>query len=261
MTNYTIVSSPLTRTERNQQKRQMQGRSNPDADAQTPTTPTDSTTTDTVADEEEEEFEEEEEEEETQAEKDVVVSDYVLNGQTLGSIMRGTFKIEVSQMVRNPETGKKEKKVRYANKKEPFEYKLVNSYPNLLIHLGAKLSEDKINFLGTALKETVKDADGKEVETEDSKATGQALVILQRNMNAKFRGDAKASAYSSLANKHRVLEGAERDTATAKSIRQIIALSNGALSAESVIVVLKQQKVIPENYTLEQYVNTKLRKG
>lgn len=159
-----------------------------------------------------------------------------------GSIMQSTFSINVSKKVKNPETGKMEEKVLYSNDEEPFEYPKVNSLVNAIVHAGGKLSAQQI------------DAFGKLLGAENN----EAVVKLTKIYNDKLKADAKSSAYQSLVAKHKPLEGEEREVAIAKSIRQLVRYSNFAV--EVVIDMLKKNKAIPEDYTVEDYNATPLRK-
>jgi hypothetical protein len=166
-----------------------------------------------------------------------------------GEVRKGTFTIKVTGKKKNEETKKIEDVILYENKEEPFEYDYCSSIANALKHAGAKLSEDQIDFLGTALKSE---------DTEVDKTIGEAIAKILKTYNAKLKADAKSSQYQSLVNKHKPLEGEEREVAIAKTIRGFVKLSG--ISVETAIEVLKAQKAVPSDYTVEDYNATPLRR-
>lgn len=165
-----------------------------------------------------------------------------------GEVRKGTFSIKVTTKAKNAE-GKMEDKVLYENKEEPFEYDFCSSLSNCLTHAGAKLTSDQIDFLGTALKSE---------DAEVDKGIGEATSKIQKVYNSKLKADAKSSAYQSLVNKYKPLEGEDREVAIAKTIRGFVKLSG--ISVETAIEVLKAQKAVPADYTAEDYNQTKMRK-
>jgi hypothetical protein len=212
--------------------------------------------------EEGEEFEEDEEDEDSAGDVDTEVEkeEYIVDEKVVGNWMEGYFTIDVKVQEKNPTTGKMEKVSKYKRDKsnpEPFRFKKVSSWYNYLIHLGAKLTEDNIQFLEEYFKETGED--GK--ETEDSKATGNALLKLKDQANMKLRADAKQAAYAALVNKHKPLDAAQRWTAIARTIANFVKLTGGAVTPEIAIDVLKSKGAVPADYTVENFTSTKLRKG
>jgi hypothetical protein len=171
-----------------------------------------------------------------------VLRDYEVDGDVLGEIHAGTFSISITNEVKD-ENGKIAKKVVYENEKEPFEYRKVVGFPNLLKHLGGKLDDNAVQFLNQALA-------GDE--------TGKAIQSLMSMANAKFKADAKSSAYQALVNKHKPLEGEKRETAIARTIANFVKLAG--ISAEVAIEVLKSKNAVPADYTVEDYNSTPLRR-
>lgn len=159
-----------------------------------------------------------------------------------GGIYQSTFSITVNKQVKNPETGKMEEAVAYENTKEPFTFPRVDSLVNALIHAGAKLTEAQIDAFGESLGEE----------------NGASVVKLIKVYNDKIRGDAKTSAYQGLVSKHKPLEGQDREVAIAKTIRGFVKLAG--ISVDTAIEVLKSKKAVPEDYTVEDYNATKMRK-
>ena len=159
-----------------------------------------------------------------------------------GGIYQSTFSITVSKKVKNPETGKMEDKEVYSNKEEPFEYPKVNSIANAIVHAGGKLTGAQIDALAKAL----------------TAENGPAVLKLTKVYNDKIKADAKSSAYQSLVAKHKPLEGEEKEVAFAKIIRGLVRATN--FTAEAVIEMLKNQKALPADYSVEDYNTTKMRK-
>ena len=218
---------------------------------------TPATTSDNDVDEVDE-VEDEDDDEEEEEGADSKVEDYILNDRVLGSIMQGGFTIDVKVNRKNEKTGKVEKVSVYKRTKEnpePFTYKQVASWQDYLMHLGAKLSDDKIQFLGEAFVD--KDDEGN--ETPESLATAKALAKLVTQANLKLRADAKQAAYAGIVNKNKPLEGAQKLTAIARTVRDFVKLSNGMISPEAVIEVLKSKNAVPADYTVEDYESTSLR--
>lgn len=171
----------------------------------------------------------------------------VVETKPWGEVRRGTFSITVNADEVDKETGKK--KVLYTNDNEPFEYDVVNSLPSALIHAGAKLSEDAMTFLSTALKSE---------DAEVDKANGSATSMLWKTYNAKLKADAKSSAYQKLVNKHKPLEGEKKESAQARLVANAIKLAG--ISAETAIDGLKTMKMLPEDYTVADFNATPLRR-
>lgn len=168
----------------------------------------------------------------------------VVRTTDFGEVRKGFFSITV----------KDGDKVLYENDKEEYEYDVVDSLVNALRHAGAVLSQDQIDFIGSAL--VVKDDAGN--ETADSKKTGEAVAVLVKTYNAKEKADAKSSAYQTLVNKHKPLEGEKRETAIARTIANVVKLAG--ISAETAIEMLKSKGAVPEDYTVADYNATPLRR-
>ncbi len=164
-----------------------------------------------------------------------------------GEIRRDTFSISVTGDEVDKETGKK--KVVYENKAEPFEYDFVVGLPNVFKHLGAKLDENQEEFLATALKSE---------DAEVDKTIGKATSDLVKLYNAKVKADAKSSAYQSLVNKHKPLEGEKMETARARLVSMFMRM--GGISADTAIEELKGLKKLPEDYTVADFNATPLRR-
>jgi hypothetical protein len=158
-----------------------------------------------------------------------------------GEVRRGTFSITVTS---DEKDEKGEKKVLYAKEDEPFEYDHIVGLSNLLKHAGAKLDDTQIEFLNQALA--------------GSEETGKAVASLISIYNAKQKADAKSSAYQSLVNKYKPLEGEKKESAQARMVANAIKL--GGLSKEAAIDMLKAGKVLPEDYTVADFDSTPLRR-
>jgi hypothetical protein len=165
-----------------------------------------------------------------------------------GDRRRGFFSISVTG---DEKDEKGNKKVLYENKKEPFVYDFCNSLVSVLRHAGAKLADDKADFLADALKSEDAEAD---------KSIGEAVLALVKIYNGKEKADAKSSAYAAIVNKYKPLEGEKRDTAIARMIATNVKLMG--VSAETVIQMLQTMKPspIPADYTVVDFNNTPLRK-
>ena len=155
-----------------------------------------------------------------------------------GEILSGTFSIKIKE---DPDD--KNSKILYENKAEPFEYEKVNSIQNVLRHIGAKLDDNQIKFIGQALA------------TEES---GKATLKLVEIYNAKLKADAKSSAYQSLVNKYRPLEGDKKETAQAKIVAGFIKLAG--VSKEIAVEQLRKAGALPEDYTVADFDSTPLRR-
>lgn len=173
----------------------------------------------------------------------------VVKETDFGQVRRGTFSIKVKGKKKNEETKKMEDVVLYENDAEPFEYDFCSSLSNVLKHAGASLTDDQVAFLGDALKSTDEATD---------KTIGEAVAKLVKIYNDKKKADAKSSAYQTLTNKHKPLEGEEREVAIAKTIKNFVKLAG--ISVETAIDVLKGQKAVPADYTVEDYNATPLRR-
>lgn len=168
----------------------------------------------------------------------------------LGDYVQGHFSIRVTKEEKNPTTKKMETKVLYENKAEPFEYPRINAYPNVLRHASrfgnndkvVTMTEDQFDAIGAAIPE----------------AYGPAALRVTRIYNDRLKADAKSAAYNSVQSKHKPLDEEEKEVAWAKAIRNIVRSS--AMSAETVIELLRG-KVVPEDYTVEDYTATKMRKS
>jgi hypothetical protein len=151
-----------------------------------------------------------------------------------GAIYQGTFSITV----------KSGDKVIYTSKAEPFQYEKVEGFSNVLKHSGAKLEDTQINFLNQALS--------------GSEETGIAVKELIDMYNDRLKANAKSAAYAAVTNKHKPLEGEDRETAIAKTIRGFVKLAG--ISVETAIEVLKSKGAVPEDYTVADYNTTPLRR-
>lgn len=160
-----------------------------------------------------------------------------------GSVKRGYFSIKV--------LGEDKKAAPlYENKKEEFKYDQVNSLVNALVYSGAKLNDSQIQAFGQALTNSE--------DAEIDKTIGEAVTEIVRTFNTKLKADAKSSAYQTLVNKYKPLEGEKRKTAIARTINNLVKLAG--ISAESAIEVLKSKKAVPEDYTVDDYKATPLRR-
>lgn len=163
-----------------------------------------------------------------------------------GSILTSTFSVKVKG---EGEDGKE--KVLYENKKEPFKYQTVGSVVSLLKYLGAKNFPDaNVDILGKALTSE---------DENTSKEIGEAIAEVLKIANAKFKSDAKSSAYQSIVNKYSPLEGEKRMTAIARTINNFVKLAG--ITPEVAIEVLRSKGAVPEDYTVQDYKETKLRKS
>ena len=189
------------------------------------------------------------EEEEGEEKKEVKVLRQMDNG--LGDICQGHFTIKVTKLEKNEKTGKMEKKSLYENKREPFEYPRLFSLVNALRHAGKFVEKDKfvdmtdeqIDTLGSAIPENF----------------NTAVVRLTKIYNDKLKADAKSAQYTSLVTKYKPLDEEEKEVAIAKIVKGLVKVAPH-LSVETVIEILKGQKAIPEDYTVEDFNDTKLRK-
>jgi hypothetical protein len=152
-----------------------------------------------------------------------------------GEVRRGTFGITVKN-AKGDEL--------YKKTDEPFEYEVVNGFANVLKHAGAKLDENQEQFLTQALA--------------GSNETGEAVRDLITMYNDRLKANAKSSAYASVVNRVKPLEGEDRETAVAKTIRGFVKLAG--ISVATAIEVLKAQKAVPEDYTEADYLATPLRR-
>jgi len=166
-----------------------------------------------------------------------------------GKILRSTFEITVKSKTDKDEKGKPA--IKYTNKEEPFKYQTVETVVGALRYMGAKDFPDaNIDLLGKAL--TVKDNDAANA------SVGEAIAAILKALNAKFKSDAKSSAYQSIVNKYTPLEGEQRDTAVARTINNMVKLTS--LTAEEVIDILKAKGGVPTDYTIQDYKETPLRR-
>lgn len=165
-----------------------------------------------------------------------------LRDSDFGEIHEGTFEITVKSPEEKDEKGNP--KVLYTNKAERYEYERVVGFANLLKKEGAKLDDTAIDMLNQGLA--------------GSEETGKAVAALITMANAKYKSDAKSSAYQAIVNKYKPLEGEKRETAIARTIKTFVQLSG--ITVETAIEVLKGQKAVPEDYTVADYLATKLRK-
>ena len=161
-----------------------------------------------------------------------------------GGIYQDTFSITVSKKVKNPETKKMEEVEVYANDAEPFKFPKVDALALALVYFGVKKETlDLANFS--------KSLGGKE--------SGPVVAKITKMINDRLRADAKSSAYAALVNKHKPLEGEDREIAVAKAIKAFSRIAP-SMSIETVIEVLKANKSVPEDYSVEDYNATPLRK-
>lgn len=157
------------------------------------------------------------------------------------TMTNGTFVINVTADEKD-EQGKD--KVLYANKEEPFSYPQVDSIHNVLRHMGAKIDDTQIEFLNQALA--------------GAEETGKAVVRIVKLYNDKLKADAKASAYQSLVNKYKPLEGEKKESAQARMVANAIKL--GGVSKETAIEGLKNMGFLPKDYTVADFDSTPLRR-
>ena len=170
----------------------------------------------------------------------------VVKTTDFGEVRKGTFSITVKSDEKD-EKGKD--KILYENKSEAFEYDVVNSLSNALKHLGAKLTDDQINFVGEALTST---------DAETDKTIGEAVAGLVKTYNAKLKSDAKSARYQALVNQYKPLEGEKLETAQARTIANVIKMSG--LPKDAVIKMLVENKVLPNDYTVADFDSTPLRR-
>jgi hypothetical protein len=154
----------------------------------------------------------------------------------------GTFSITVTSDEIDPET--KEKKVLYKKEEEPFTYEQVDSLANVLRASGAKLDDTQIEFLNQALA--------------GSEETGKAVKSIVTLYNAKLKADAKSSRYQALVNQYKPLEGEKKESAQARLVANFIKLAG--VSKESAIEMLRNNKALPEDYTVADFDSTPLRR-
>ena len=169
----------------------------------------------------------------------------------LGEICQGFFTIKVTKQEKNPETKKMETKVLYENKKEPFEYPRLFSLANAIRHAGKNILKDKF--------EDMKDEQIEALAASIPESLGPAVLRVTKVYNDRLKADAKSSQYNSLVTKYRPLDEEEKEVAIAKTVRNLVKIAPH-FSVETVIEMLKTQKAIPEDYTVEDFNATKMRK-
>lgn len=182
----------------------------------------------------------------------------VLEDNEFGSIVESYFRIKIeskTEKVLNAK-GKEVPKVIYENKFEPFKHQTVDTLIGGLKYLGAKgFTDDMVKALGTALVVKGDDAESK----ANNEAIGKSVASVIKTLNAKFKADAKSSAYQALTNKHTPLEGQQRETAIARIVANMVKVTPG-LAPEDVIEFLKLKGSVPATYTLQDYLDTPLRR-
>jgi hypothetical protein len=173
----------------------------------------------------------------------------VVEENEYGKMLRSTFEITVKSKTDKDKDGNF--LVKYSNKAEPYQYQSVETLVGALRYMGAKsLPDANIEALGNAL--TIKD------DEDADKELGESVAKILKALNAKFKSDAKSSAYQGIVNKNTPLEGEQRNTAIARTINNMVKLTN--LSAEEVIEILKAKKAVDDDYTVQEYRETPLRK-
>lgn len=187
---------------------------------------------------------------ETEEKKEVKVLREMENG--IGEICQGHFTIKVTKLEKNEKTGKKEKVELYKNDREPFEYPRVFSLVNALRHAGKFVMKDKFVDMTDAQIDTL----GQNIP----ESFNTAVVRLTKVYNDRLKADAKSSQYNSLVTKYKPLDEEEKEVAIAKIVKGLVKVASH-LSVETVIELLKTQKAIPEDYTVEDFNETKLRKS
>jgi len=173
----------------------------------------------------------------------------VVEENEFGKILKSTFEITVKSKTEKDDKGKP--LVKYTNKEEPFKYQAVETVVDALKYLGKieQFPDENVTLLGKAL--TCSDAG-------ISAQIGEAIAAILKALNAKFKSDAKSSAYQSIVNKYTPLEGEQRDTAVARTINNMVKLTN--LTAEEVIDILKAKGGVKADYTIQDYKETPLRR-
>jgi hypothetical protein len=179
------------------------------------------------------------------------VNSNVIEENSFGKLMKGTFTITVKSTTEKGEDGKP--KVLYSEDNEPFKYQTVDNLPSLFRYLGeveGEFPDANIKALANAL--TAKD------NPELDEKLGKAVDAILKMANAKFKSDAKSSAYQSIVNKYTPLEGQKRDTAIARTIANFVKLAS--ITPEVAIEVLKSKGAVPADYTVQDYKDTPLRR-
>lgn len=165
-----------------------------------------------------------------------------------GEVRRGTFSITVKSDTEKDEKGNP--KVLYEQKAEPFEYDHVSSIANVFVHQGAKLTDTQISMIG----KMVADPD----DTDNDKLLGEANSYLLEVWNERLKSNAKGKAYAAIFNRVKPVEGEKRESAIASTINKLVKLMG--VSPEIAIANLKKIGVVPEEYTLGDYNETKQRR-
>lgn len=194
---------------------------------------------------------------ETDEDEEEDSSQEVVKTTEYGPVVRSYFKIKVKspdEKVKNEKTGKMEPRVLYENAKEPFEHQTFKDIVAAFKFNGAKnFPKENAEHLEQAFS-----SDDDDILKELSELNDKLLKMFNR----KEKQDRKSSTYQSLNNKHTPLEGERKLVAIAKMINTIVRVTpGGIMTPELVIEMLKGKGSVDKDYTLETYLNTKIRKS
>lgn len=149
--------------------------------------------------------------------------------EEFATMKEGTFTITVKD---------DEKKELYKNDEEPFKYPEIEegNLVNALRYFGAKLSDDAISFISTAL---------------EGAETGKAVAKVVKIVNGYLYDSYKGNQYAKVLNDKRPLSEESILNSQARMVRDFMRQAN--VDAESAIQTLSQFVPTMKEYTIEMF--------